>query len=118
MFVSVSEWLRNGTLSTTISLAAAAGAFTRPSNRPFGTCARNRPTVSSARSTSREPIVTSMPARPSRSASPNPNAPLAPMIVSDVSLAGKRRQYRSRRIPARGQITCGQWPDRTIDDLS
>ncbi len=53
----------------------------------------------------------------SLTASPKPSAPSSD-IVSDVSLAGKRSQYRSRPIPARRQITCGQWPGRTIDDLS
>ena len=40
--VSVSEWLRNGTLRTTVSALRAASAFSRPVNEPSGTTASAR----------------------------------------------------------------------------
>src|SRR3954454_8824984 len=41
-FVSVSDWLRNGTVRTTTSALVAASAFSAPAKLPPGTAARAR----------------------------------------------------------------------------
>src|ERR1700727_740645 len=81
-FVSVSEWLRNGTLRITISVERAASPFSAPEQEAPGTVSRARPAASSARPASREPITIGTPVRVSLSASPNPSAPEAPMIAT------------------------------------
>src|SRR3954453_201588 len=79
--VSVSDWLRKGTQSTTTSALVAASAFSKPSNRPSGRAARARSASSTARSASREPSTMGTPARPQRSVRPKPSAPVGRMMA-------------------------------------
>ena len=78
--MSVSDWLRNGTESTTTSLRVAASVFSSPSKVPSDAWAAARSAAWAARAASREPMTTGTPARPQRTARPNPSAPVAPMI--------------------------------------
>jgi fluoroacetyl-CoA thioesterase len=87
--VSVSDWLRKGTVSTTIGARVAASAFSKPEKSPSGTEARARRTASSARERSREPMTTGTPARPHRSARPKPRAPDAPMMETGGGTGGE-----------------------------
>src|SRR5205814_2109289 len=87
-FVSVSDWLRNGTQRNTTSPAAAAGPFASPEKGP----SPSRPTVSRARSGSREPITTGTPAAPRRRASPKPKAPDPPRIVTGSGVTALARR--------------------------
>src|SRR5207302_1120122 len=84
-FVSVSDWLRKGTLRMTVSAARAAPALSNASKAPSATSSCARAAVSCARSGSREPIATGTPARANRTASPNPSEPEAPITATGVA---------------------------------
>src|SRR5947209_10463265 len=79
-FVSVSDWLRNGTDKITTGPCVTAAAFSRPVHGPVGTSLPARAAASSARRAPREPITIGTPSWPSRSAKPKPNAPVAPTM--------------------------------------
>ena len=55
--VSVSDWLRNGTLRITISESWTASAFSAAAHEAPGTCSAWRSAASCARPASREPIT-------------------------------------------------------------
>ena len=92
---SVSDWLRNGTLRIMVCAARAAPALSWAVNVPPGTAVRARAAVSSARSSSREPMAIGTPARASLTATPKPSAPEAPMTATgSVGEVGKAAEYR------------------------
>ena len=112
----VSDWLRKGTLRTTMPsppAARAASALSCAVNTPSGTIACARSAVSAARAASREPIAIGTPVRASRSARPKPSAPEAPITATgstfpvpglcdgDTGLDdGTAAEYRLRRMPS------------------
>src|SRR5271166_598695 len=101
---SVSDWLRKGTLRTTVAAAAAAPALSRPSKLPPGTWPRARSAVSRARAGSREPITIGVPARASLSARPYPSAPEAPITATGSGGdGGTAAEYRLRRVRLEGR---------------
>jgi hypothetical protein len=96
-FVRFSDCARKGTARITIGPRAAAAAFSRPSTAASGTRSRTRPAASSARSALRDPIATGTPARASRSASPNPSAPVPPTIGTGEGASTAAKLPATRR---------------------
>jgi 2-hydroxycyclohexanecarboxyl-CoA dehydrogenase len=104
-FVSVSDWLRNGTLRMTVRAACAAPALSWPLNVPSGPIAAARSAVSCAREASREPITTGTPARASLVAMPKPSAPEAPMTATGSAVDGaKAPEYRLHGMRLEGKV--------------
>ena len=108
-FVSVSDWLRNGTHRNTTSLAAAAAAVREPAHaRVRHLLARRARPPPAARPASREPITTGTPAAASRSASPKPSAPEPPMTVTASGIGGGRLYAaRAMRLEGRTALVTG-----------
>jgi 2-hydroxycyclohexanecarboxyl-CoA dehydrogenase len=110
MFLSVSDWLRKGTLRMTVSTAATARAFSAPVKSPPETSERPRSAASTARPSSREPITIGTPACPRRTAKPKPRAPDAPTIATgSVGEAVTAQEYRltSMRFEGRTALVTG-----------
>src|SRR6202035_5325055 len=102
--VSVSDWLRKGTLRMTVEEAATAPALSWAENAPSGATKLARSRVSSAGIGAREPIAIGTPTRASLMASPKPRAPEAPMTATGSGGDGDTRaEYRLQLDEARGE---------------
>src|ERR1700716_1579139 len=102
--VSVSDWLRKGTQRMIVLATRAAPALSCAEKRPWGIAAAARSTVSRARSAWREPIAIGPPARASRIAMPNPNAPEAPITATGSGgEGGTAAEYRLRSVSLEGR---------------
>ena len=84
-----SDWARKGTVRKTIGPRRAASSLTSPSASALGAASSSRSTAWVARSALRDPITTGWPDAARRSASPQPSAPVPPMIGMGSGMAAE-----------------------------